>query len=196
MDMCGLSDLMFGRLGLQILNNRTMKKLILITIAGLLTSFSHAQIKASEVFDQLKKMPDQFDDAYDPTEIKDQLTLIYIPGSNNPFQKIYMKQKAAYLKDNVLLVGGFKEMMGMMSIESKKDHLQEALALQYKKGSTILIDMDSELGQLLNINGYSIITISKDKNEVLSIEDFGFDRVEFFKKLKEYEIQQNDNAND
>ncbi|MEP5612184.1 MAG: hypothetical protein ABJP45_08035 [Cyclobacteriaceae bacterium] len=164
-----------------------MKKLILIAICGLVTTLSQAQIEASDVFTKLSQMPDQFDEMYDTGNVSDQLTLVYIPGVNTPFQKFYMKQKASKTKENVLLVGGFKEMMNAMSAEAKKKHLQEALSIQYKKGSTILLDLESELGQLLSLKGYSIVTISKKSNKVMNINDYGFDRVEFFKALAAYE---------
>ncbi|MEP1095123.1 MAG: hypothetical protein ABJG78_08435 [Cyclobacteriaceae bacterium] len=166
-----------------------MKNLILIAFCCLMTCLSHAQIKASDVFTKIGKMPDQFDEMYNGGDVADQLTLIYIPGINNPFEKFYMKQKAAKTKKDVLIVGGFKEMMNAMSFESKKKHLQEALSIQYKKGSTVLLDLESELGQLLSLKGYSIINVSKKKNQILSINDYGFDRVEFFKALAAYETK-------
>lgn len=167
-----------------------MKKLLLVTLCGLLlTSLSQAQVKASDVFTELNKMPDQFDEQYDAAGVSDKLTLIYIPGVNNPFEKIYFKQKAAKTKGDVLLVGGFKEMMNTMSFESKKKHLQEALAIQYKKGSRILIDMESKLAKVLSIKGYTIVTLSKEKGQVIVVEDYGFDRVAFFKALSKYEVK-------
>ena len=167
-----------------------MKKFILITACSLfMATCCYSQVKASEVFSKLSELTDQFDNAYDAAEVTDKLTLIYIPGTNKPFEKIYLKQKASKVKNNVLLVGGFKEMMGLMTRESKKEHLSGALGLQYKKGSTILVDMDSELGQLLEVGGYSIITLSKVKNKIVNLNDFGFDRVAFFKELKKYEIE-------
>ncbi len=166
-----------------------MKKLILILLCGFLIQSGYAQVKASDVFEKLGKMPDQFDNLYD-TKVTDKLTLIYIPGTNNPFEKIYNKRKAAKTIGNVVLVGGFKEMMNSMSYDTKKDHLQDALSIRYKKGSTILIDMDSELAQLLSISGYSIIKLSRNENKITEVNDYGFDRVEFFKNLGTYEEKQ------
>ena len=167
-----------------------MKKLLLTVFCGILLSpLTHAQGKASDVFRELNKMPDQFDEQYNGASVSDKLTLIYIPGTNNPFQKIYFKQKAAKIKDDVLLVGGFKEMMNAMSLESKRKHLQEALEIQYKEGSRILLDLESEIGKLLSIKGYSIITLSKKTDKVIAIDDYGFDRVAFFKELSKYEAE-------
>ncbi len=166
-----------------------MKKPMFMIISSFLlmsTFIVHGQ-KATDVFLKLEAMPDQFNNMYEASSVNDELTLIYVPGTNNPFQKIYFKQKAAQTIDNVLLVGGFKEIMNAMSREAKRKHLQEALSIQYKRGSKILIDMDSELGQLLELKGYSIVTISKSKNAVTDVQDFGFDRVAFFQALKLYE---------
>lgn len=152
------------------------------------TAFAHSQdIEVSELLSKLGSFTDQFNATYDIAEVNDEITLIYIPGINNPFVKIYSKKKAAYTKENVIVVGGFKEIVNMMTSGNKKEHLQKALAIHYKKGSSILVDMKSEIEKLLPITGYSITVLSKKENKIISINDYGFDRVEFFKALKKFE---------
>jgi len=164
-----------------------MRKLLLGAMALLfLAVHAHAQAPASDIFQLLKEMPDQNNQSFDPVDLGDEAVIIFVPGAENPFQKFYTKKKAAQLKPNALLVGGFKEMMNNMSPGAKKKHLQEALAMRYKEGQ-MLLDLDSKLGELLSLQGYSIIRLSKKENKVLEINDFAFDRVAFFKALQKYE---------
>lgn len=166
-------------------------KSALFILSLLLTSLSGfgQSISASPVFSKLGEMDDQFNNRYRPGNVADQLVIVYIPGTNEPFQMIYNKKKGAKMVEGTLLIGGFKEMMSGMSYDSKKKHLQDALSIRYLKGSQILIDMDSEVAAMLSLQGYSIITLSKKMNEVVQLRDFGFDRVAFFKALKAYESE-------
>ena len=155
----------------------------------LMATFANGQeVKASDVLTKLGLMPDQFDDTFDPNSVENELTIIYIPGSNNPFEKIYDKRKGEKITKKVLLVGGFGEMMNTMDDKMKKSHLQDALSARYTKGSKILIDLKSELAEMLSIRGYAIVTISKKRNKIINSIDYSFDRVAFFKALKAYEI--------
>lgn len=166
-----------------------MKKYILTTLCSLLmATFTNGQeIKASDVLMKLGLMPDQFNDTFDPNSIEDELTIVYIPGSNDPFVKIYDKRKGEKTIKDVMLVGGFGEMMSAFDDKMKKDHLQDALSARYTKGSKILIDLDSEMAESLSIKGYTILTISKRSNKIIHFMDYGFDRITFFKELKKYE---------
>ncbi len=166
-----------------------MKRTILITLVSIfmITGLSGQEVAASDVFMKLSMLSDQFNDKFDPEQTDDKLTIIYIPGTNNPVEKIYSKSKAGKIIGNVLLVGGFKEMMKSFSYQAKKSHLQEALSTLYPKGSKVIIDMESELGEMLALKGYAIVTISKKQNKIINNKDYGFDRVEFFKALSIYE---------
>ena len=172
---------------------KTMKKHFLIIFCSIMMipAMRAQDAKATDVLARLEAMPDQFNKKFDSKGIDDKLTIIYIPGTNNPFEKFYFKSKAAKTKPDVLLVGGFDEMMNSMSYETKLKHLQDALSARYPKGSRVMIDMTSEVGKLLSTRGYTIVTISKKQNRVMDLRDFGFDRVAFFDALKEYENTSN-----
>lgn len=78
-------------------------------------------------------------------------------------------------------------MMNNMSKDSKKSHLQDAFKARYGKDHfTILLDLDSDVQTVLGNKGYAIAIISKKKNALDSMEDFGSDRAAFFQALKEY----------
>lgn len=168
-----------------------MKKTLLLLMLGLAVSFMIVaqNDKGDQVWQELTQMPNQFNDLFNPNIDADEITIIYIPGTNNPFEKIYSKSKASSIPGNVLLVGGFGEIMKMMSRESKRSHIQEALGQYYQKGSSVLIDLDSNLGKLLAIKGYSIFKLSITDRKIIEIKDYGFDRVEFFQAVKQLENQ-------
>ncbi len=136
---------------------------------------------------QIGHTVDQFDSDFSLETVEDQLTIIYIPGSNDPFGKVYDKHKGKKIADKVQFIGGFKEMMKGWNPEQKKSHLQEAFQFRYGKDHfPILLDLESDIAQLLSIKGYTILKISKKDNKIIEQKSFGFNRMDFFKALKPY----------
>lgn len=166
-----------------------MKKIIFLSQILIFLAFSSygQNGKTKEVFNQLSNTYNQFNDKFDLDNIEDQVTFIYVPGTNDPFGKFYNRYTGKALKNNVICIGGFKEMMVKMNEAVKVQHLQDALKSRFKEASfSILIDSKSKVQELLSLNGYAIITLSKKSNKIILNENFGFDRAAFFKALKEY----------
>lgn len=167
-----------------------MKKSIAILICCMAINYSFAQGKMTILLDKIGQCYDQFNNQLDLNNLEDRLTIIYIPGSNDPFSKIYNKHKGKKIADNVQFIGGFKAMMKGWDSKKKKGHLQDAFQFRYgKEHFTILLDLESEIAELFSIKGYTILQISKKENKVINIKDYGFDRIEFFKDLKQYFIK-------
>lgn len=166
----------------------TIKKPVSTALcAFIMISFSYGQARnASGIIAKLSTISDQFNDQFDPSMVSDSFTIMYIPGKNNVFAKVYDKYAGKQFADNVLFVGGFKQMMASMSEQSKKGHLQDALSSRYDRESiTVLIDLQSEISEVLPVNGFTILTISKKANTITSTE-YGDDRLAFFTALDTY----------
>ena len=163
-----------------------MRKLIyafLITFT--FTGFVFGQTSSKELTGELNKLVDQYNKPYGKTD-QSQLVVIYVPGANNPFDKIYdkLKDKKLVQAKNIQFVGGFKEIVTAMnaSKEMAQSHIQEAMIARYgDQHFTILHDMESKIEQLLKLKGYAIITVKKNKME--KIEQFEFDRIKFLDAL-------------
>ncbi len=139
------------------------------------------------IFRKLGDLYDQFNKAFDTKIVDDRLTIVYIPGKDNPFGRVYDKLKGKEIKEGIQFIGGFKEMMAKMDRDAKKKHLQEAFVHRYgKRHFTILLDLDSEIQEMLNLDGYGVIILAKKDGQVLEQLDFGTDRGGFFKELQQY----------
>lgn len=164
-----------------------MKAILFLGLGLLCCTLGRAQATVTDLLSKMGDTQHQFKDTFDPGALNDQLTIIYIPGSNDPFGKIYDKHKGKELTGNVQFIGGFREMMRGADPDRKRSHLQEAFRTRYgKEHFTILIDLESEIAQMLSIKGYSILGLSKKENRIISFRDYGFDRIAFFKDLKKY----------
>ncbi len=164
-----------------------MKKSAFLILCLLLVYVSKAQNEVDLLFSKMKDTYDQFDKTFKPKPDADPITIIYIPGNNDPFGKIYDKHKGKKIIGNVQFIGGFKEIMRGAAEKPKRKHLQQAFQTRYGKNHfTILLDLESELAQIMSVEGYAIFQISSKENKLLSRNDFGFDRLAFFKALGKY----------
>ena len=162
-----------------------MRQIFLATACLLISSVSYGQAQPSEIFKKMDGLYDQFNKAIEVDDISGEITLIYIPGNDNPFGKVYDRHKGVKFKQEVQFIGGFAEMMNAMSKEAKKKHLQDAFQSRYgKQHFTILLDLDSDVQKVLGNKGYAIVKISSDGKRVISNQDFGGDRAAFFQALK------------
>src|SRR5438477_529255 len=50
----------------------------------------------------------------------------------------------------------------------------------------VVLVMKGETGDLLKVKGLSVILLSKSKNKVLSVKDYGYDRKAFFDAINLY----------
>lgn len=164
-----------------------MKDFLCFLISCLVLTSMVAQKNSSKLFEKMSDTYDQFGDRFDPGSVDDQLTIVYIPGNNDPFGRIYDKHKGKKIAEDVQFIGGFREIMIGMPADKKRAHLQEAFVSRYGKDHfTILLDLDSEIARMLSIQGYTILTISRKDDKIIRLEDFGFDRIAFFKVLNTY----------
>jgi len=167
-----------------------MKLLLTSAILGLfLTTSSYGQnAKASDILELLNNISDQYGDQFAERNIAEKLTLICIEGTNTAFAEIYSKFK--YLKPvtDVQVVAGWNNVMPEVSNDQKLKHMNHGLTSKEGLGVesySMLMDLDSDLFRLLNLNRYSIVTMSIDHNTV-AVVDYGSDRMEFLKEMKKY----------
>ncbi|MCB0629581.1 MAG: hypothetical protein R2824_33970 [Saprospiraceae bacterium] len=151
------------------------------------SSITIEQHDVSAILQKMDQTVDQFDDTFESKNWEDEISIIYIPGSNDPFGRVYDKHKGKKLVANTQFIGGFKEMMADWDPEQKKKHLQEAFRVRYGKDHfRILLDFESEIQARLKTAGYAIIRLSKKDRKIISRKDYGFDRIAFFKDLQPY----------
>lgn len=156
-------------------------------------SFGSKAQSLDKVYGVMSPLTDQFNKTFAaPT---DELVIIWVPGNDDPFNKIYEKWKGKTFTSskNVQVVGGFKEMVsqnsghGGSSVESIKKHIADALISRYgTKHFPILLDMNADLGSTLSLSGLSIIVVSKKTNAIKSKTDFGSDRKKFLDEVNTY----------
>lgn len=167
-----------------------MKHTFFSIALSLIVASSYAQSDSKTILTELGTLVDQYNRSFNP-ESGEKLTLIWVPGADDPFGKIYDKLKGRKLKKNsfVQFVGGFKESAARMGGDpaSAKKHIQEAMVFRYGDNYfPILIDIESKIASNLSTTGYSIITLSKKSNKIVSKVDCGTDRKKFFDLLNTY----------
>ena len=164
-----------------------MKNEIFIVIILMSFTTSFAQQSVNNVLSKMADKYDQYDRKFNPHNFDNKLVIVYISGRNNPFSRIYDRHKGINIKENVQFIGGFRETIPGMPARKKREHLQQAFLVRYgKKHFPILLDLESEIAEMLSIKGNSIIIISKKDDKILSVDDFGDDRIQFFKSLSKY----------
>lgn len=138
---------------------------------------------------KLTSLTDQFDKPF--TARQDRLVLIYVPGADDPFTKVYDKWKSKQWKDAaVQVVGGFQELVsehghGGANSQGMKGHIREAMNARYGRNHfSILLDMQNEVARELGLKGFSILIMSRRGIE--KKEDFGNDRKQFFDAIQTY----------
>lgn len=166
-----------------------IKKTFLVALCAImLTSFSFGQgPTAEQVLEKLSTITNQYGDNFDPN-IKGEIKLIFIEGSNTMLQEIYSKFKGKRLVDNARIVGGMANVMPGVDANAKYNHMTDGFKSDMglgKDGYSISFDMRSETLKMLDLKKYSIVSISKQNNKV-DIEDFGSNRIEFLKAAREY----------
>jgi hypothetical protein len=166
-----------------------IKKTFLVALCAIsMTNFSFGQSPtAVQVLEKLSAITDQYGDNFDP-DIKDEIKFIFIEGTNTMLPEIYSKFKGKQLVDNARIVGGMANVMPGVDAKAKYDHMTDGFKSDFalgKDGYSILFDMGSEILKMLELKKYSIVSISKQENNV-DIQDFGSDRIEFLKAVREY----------
>ena len=164
-----------------------MKNTIIVVMGLLLmTSFSYGQ--ESDVLEKLSTISDQYGNNFQRPEVDDKLTLIFIEGTNTVLPEIYAKFKGKQLVKNVLVIGGWKDVMPGMPSESKLKHMAEGFRSREGLGNDsypILFDLNSEIFRMLKLKKYSVVTVFQNEQKV-DIKDFGSDRIEFLKAIRGY----------
>ena len=170
-----------------------IKKSIIVAFYGLLMiTFSYGQEpSASDLLTKLSKISDQYGDKFDPTDVDDKITLIFVEGTNSTFSEIYAKFKGKKLVKNVRVVAGWKNVMPDTEYKSKFKHMTDGFKSKEglgKEGYSILFDLNSESHKLLGLKvRYSIATVDVKENQV-DVENFGSDRIEFLKAIRKFFI--------
>jgi len=164
-----------------------MKKIILVAITGLLmTHLSFAQ--DTDILRKLSAISDQYGNNFDPAEVDDMVTLIFVEGNNTVLPDIYAKFKGKQLAKNVCVIGGWKDVMPGVPDQSKLNHMSEGFKSNQGLGKDsypVLFDLNSETFNMLNLKKYSVVTVYQ-KEQKVDIQDFGEDRIEFLKEISGY----------
>lgn len=159
-----------------------MKKLLnlIVLVLMIAPTVSQAQTESDAVIKVLTTLVDQYDKLF-VTNGKSAITLVYVPGSDDPFGKVFSKYAGKKLKDgNTVMAGGFKQLG-----PPDKSHLQGGITSQYGKDCyRIILDLDSKVETLLNLKGRSIIILEPGKKAV--VKDFGENRKEFLDAVNPY----------
>jgi hypothetical protein len=166
-----------------------IKKTLLVVLCAMLMAYASFGQRATsaQVLDKLSTISDQYGDRFDPN-IKGEIKLIFIEGSNAMMAEIYSKFKGKRLVNKVTIVGGMANLMPGVDTKVKYDHLSDGFQSDRglgMEGYSILFDMSSATLTMLELNKYTIVTISKQENK-MNIEDFGSNRIEFLKAVKIY----------
>ena len=150
--------------------------LVLLVLSGTLKSQT---IDLSVLLQKISEVPDQNGKKFDPDKVEDEFTFIFIEGTNTVTVDVYSKLSGKRPKENVLIIGGWKDVIPGREYDFKYDHLK---GIFEKVSYPILMDINSELFELMELERYSVITISKESNEV-EIRSFGQDRAAFLMEL-------------
>lgn len=144
---------------------------------------------AETLLKELSNIRDQNRKPFDPNKIKNNYTFIFIEGTNTITVDVYSKLSGKRPAGNVQIIGGWKNVIPGMDPEKKFNHLKDIFA---KVSYPILIDVESKVLGLLELNQFSIVTVSGEDGK-LDIIDFGSDRAaflpEFYKYLEEISSQ-------
>lgn len=122
--------------------------------------------------------------------------------------KFKIQEKDIILNNNELLLGasqfdasGYIDSendITFISIDISSNTLDEAFYLVNKENNeladefknyfqfSILLDLQSDMGKLLNVKGLSVVIISKAKNKIISSNDYAYDRKKFFEAINQY----------
>ncbi len=160
-----------------------MRKLLTTAfVAATLSVWSQDLSQAVEILEDLS---DQYGKHLDLKSKGSDVTIIYIPTTDQPF-RVYDQFKEVKFKPNVVLVGGFGNPGGhggMMPI----DHLRDGFVTKYgKKFPSILLDPSSAVAKALGVKGHSVINISMRKKKVTDFVDYGNKFDDFMKRIDNY----------
>ena len=161
---------------------------ILYTVALFaIATCGRAQATKSQVVDELSKLEDQYGNTFDRSKLKDKLTIIYVSGPDNPFERVLdkLKDKTLLNPEEVLVVVGLKDQMPGTPVDTKRGHVKDGILSQYgKKHFRIMLDLESKLAAKLNIKSWSIITVGKGTSP--TVKDYADDRKGFLDETKKY----------
>jgi hypothetical protein len=167
-----------------------MKYFLLSIFLSACTSHCHSQDKARPILNRMENLSDQYNKKFSSTRITDRLVIIYVPGGDDPLQKIYDKLKGKILNSAmpVQFVGGFGELAadhggGGMSTS----HLINGFRSRYSSDYfSILLDVNSDIGKALGVKGLTVAEVSKKNGNIIKLNDYGYDRKRFFEDINQY----------
>jgi hypothetical protein len=167
-----------------------MKYFLLSIFLTACTSHCHSQDMARTILSRMEALGDQYNKKFSAARVQDRLVIIYIPGGDDPLQKIYDKLKGKIFSTAipVQFVGGFGELAadhggGGMSTS----HLINGFRSRYDDNYfSILLDVQSDIGKALGVKGLTVAEISRKNGKVIRLNDYGYDRKKFFEDINQY----------
>ncbi len=113
------------------------------------------------------------------------IIILSVPVTNNPF-KVYDSLKTVTLKDNVFLVGGFKN-PGGHGAGMPADHLRSGFVGRYGKSFLpVFLDSESEVSAALALGGHGIVELNVKTGKISKSTDYRNKVDDFIKALKAY----------
>ncbi len=166
-----------------------MKKAMLSISAFLVfANWALGQPQASDVVEKLGTIEDQFGELFQQEKPVAELKLICVQSVNTSFRDVFGKFRGKLTDPNVQVVAGWGDVMPGASKTQKRDHMSPALAAPNALGPgsySLYMDFDSEIVKMLNLNRYSLVTLSLSTGNV-TVEDYGSDRAAFIGAIKNY----------
>lgn len=148
-----------------------------------MTSLSFGQQKSMpEILQTLDDVKNEKNGNFDSKKLNKNSSIIFIEGTNAIFSEIYLKFGGKKLKENVFIVGGWKNVMTNMKPKKKFEHLKDIFK---DIKCTAYIDLNSESLKSLSLEKFSIVRLNNKENK-FKIKSFGSDRISFLKEIKKY----------
>jgi|GEM_PF-6058958 len=163
-----------------------MKKFLVTVIIGLAFTTAFAQVDSDKVLTPMGQLVDQYNVAFDKN-VKGTFTVVYVPGADDPFTKVYGKFKGKkQTEKNMIFVGGFAAMFDAeWTPAMMKSHLQKGITDAYGKDSfRILLDLEDKAQKALNVKTIAIIKLKAGK--IAEVKEYGENRKEFLDVVSTY----------
>jgi hypothetical protein len=167
-----------------------MKRLLTVVMAAMLTcNLGMAKGPGiSEVLKILSEIKNQHNEGFDPDRVSNEILLICVEGTQNSFLEIYSKLRHKQLKQGVQVVAGWGKVMPDMPKVQKLSHINQGFTSEQglgENGYSILMDANSNVFKLLELDQYSLVWLSKQTGKV-TIKSFGSNRPAFIKEMRKY----------
>jgi hypothetical protein len=157
-----------------------MKKLFTCLLLIVFFYCNAQQNEGEKGISTLKSLNDQYSKRATIPE-KENITIIYVPFTNEPF-RVYDSLKLITLKQNVFVVGGFKN--PGTGLPMPIGHLKSGFKERYGNGFLpVYLDTENLIASVFNFEGHAII-VMKPTGQVIRKTDYKNRVSDFINNLK------------